>query len=220
MPKRLPVILSIAAAAIATLFIAPRGLQAGPPPTVADKAVVETVDPIFHRGAVEIQVATGVEFSQQATDFERPNIDYAPTVVRLGYMVDSPHTGGSFLRGNDEFLFEAIGAGIFQGPGTAFGGLSILYRRNFLAPGARLVPYVTIGGGAVYCDAYHDRVQQALGSNFEFDLQTDVGIRYRISTHLTLDTEVAYRHLSNAHLVERNLGTNGIGGLVGLSYTF
>ena len=192
---------------------------AGPPLLENNKETLNS-DPIFHRGALDLQVADGVEFSRQKTGLERPNIDYELTAVRLGYMVDSPHRGGTFLRGNDEFMLEAVSGVILQGPGTAFGGLSILYRRNFLAPGAKAVPYITVGGGAVYCDAYHDRVQQALGSNFEFDLQADVGLRYRIGAHWSVDAEVAYRHLSNAHLVERNLGTNGIGGLLGVSYGF
>lgn len=177
-------------------------------------------DPIFQRGKFELQVMDGAVYSLQYTGLRRPNIDYTVTTLRVGYMIDSLHAGGTFLRGNDEFLVEAVGGAIFQGPGNALGGLSILYRRNFLAPGARWVPYLNLGAGGVYSDAYHDQVQKALGSKFEFDLQASVGLRYRLATRWTLDGELAYRHLSNAHLASRNLGTNALGGLLGVSYGF
>ncbi len=176
-------------------------------------------DPIFHRGAWDLQVAEGVEFSLQTTSQIRPNIDYQLTVIRLGYMLDDPH-GSNFLRGNNEFILEAIGGPMFQGPGSALGGLSIVYRRNFLSPGARIVPYLDLGAGGVYSDAFHDKAQQALGSPFEFDLQAGIGVRFRLGLNWTMDAEFAYRHLSNAHIVDRNLGTNAVGGLIGASYSF
>ena len=182
-------------------------------------APVAVEDRIFHRGAWDLQVAEGVEFSLQTTSRIRPNIDYQLTVIRLGYMLDDPH-GSNFLRGNNEFILEVVGGPMFQGPGSALGGVSVVYRRNFLSPGARVVPYLNVGAGGVYSDAFHDKVQQALGSPFEFDLQAGFGVRFRLGLNWTVDAEFSYRHLSNARIVERNLGTNGIGGLVGASYSF
>ena len=117
-------------------------------------------------------------------------------------------------------MIEGIGAGIFTGPGNGLGGLSLLYRRNFLAPDTRIVPYFTMGAGGIYNDAYHERTQRIIGAPGEFDLQAAAGLRFRVSTKLTLDTEFSYRHISNADLADRNYGTNGIGGMVGLSYGF
>ncbi len=193
--------------------------RAGEPDGKTPAAPVAVEDQIFHRGAWDLQVAEAVEFSLQTTSRIRPNIDYNLTVLRVGYMLDDPH-GSNFLRGNNEFLLEVVGGPMFQGPGSALGGLSIVYRRNFLSPGARIVPYLNLGAGGVYSDAFHDKVQQALGSPFEFDLQAAVGVRFRLGLNWTLDAEFAYRHLSNAHIVDRNLGTNAIGGLVGASYSF
>ncbi len=192
--------------------------RAGEP--AAKAAVASPVDDLmFHRGVWDLQVAEGAEFSLQNTSIIRPNIDYELTVIRLGYMLDSPH-GRNFLRGNNEFMLEVVGGPMFQGPGSALGGLSIVYRRNFLSPGARVIPYIDLGAGGVYSDASHDRVQQALGTPFEFDLQAGVGVRFRLGLGWTLDAEFSYRHLSNAHIVDRNLGTNAIGGLLGASYSF
>ena len=192
--------------------------RAGEP---AAKAMVASLvdDPMFHRGVWDLQVAEGAEFSLQNTSVIRPNIDYELTIIRLGHMLDTPH-GSNFLRGNNEFMLEAVGGPMFQGPGSALGGLSIVYRRNFLSPGARVIPYLDLGAGGVYSDASHDRVQQALGTPFEFDLQAGVGVRFRLGLGWTLDAEFSYRHLSNAHIVDRNLGTNAIGGLLGASYSF
>lgn len=210
----LPTVLTLAF----LLACAARGV-AGPPEPAPAASAPET-DPIFQRGTFDLQLVDGAVYSQQHTGQRRPNIDYELTAIRFGYMVDSPHADGTFLRGNDEFLLESVGGVIFDGPGTALGGLSVVYRRNFLAPGARAVPYLNLGAGGVYCDAYHNQVQQALGSKFEFDLQASIGVRWRLARHWTLDGEFAYRHLSNAHLAERNLGTNAVGGLFGASYAF
>ena len=194
-------------------------MQAGDAPAVQPAPVVTPHDPAFQRGALDLQIMQGAEFSIQTTSAIRPNIDYQLTVLRLGYMVDAPH-GGNLLRGNNEFMLEGVGGPIFQGPGSALGGLSFIYRRNFLSPGAKVVPYLNLGVGGVYSDASHDKTQQALGSDFEFDLQASVGARFRLTPRWSVDAEFAYRHLSNAHIARRNLGTNAIGGVIGVSRSF
>ena len=219
-PLLLPLLLGVI---VAVCPLLPVRLHAGPPEAVAGKdaapATLDAPDPIFHHGAFDLQFMGGLMYSLQRTTFERPNFDYAPIVLRLGYMVNNVY-GSGFLRGNDEVMLEAIGAPVFVGPGSGLGGLSLLYRRNFLSPNTRLVPYFTAGGGGIYTDAYHERPQRALGSPGEFDLQGAVGLRFRVSTKLTVDTEFSYRHLSNAGLADRNYGTNAIGGMVGVSYGF
>ncbi len=188
-------------------------------PSPKDTAPAVATDPAFERGAFDLQFAEGGMVSVQHTSAIRPNFDYQLTAIRLGYMVDTPH-GSNFLRGNNEFLLEAISGPVTHGPGSALGGLSIMYRRNFLSPGARLVPYFHLSAGGIYSDAYHDKVQQALGSMFEFNLQAGLGTRFRLSPRWSVDAEFSYRHFSNAHITQRNLGTNGIGGLIGVSRAF
>jgi hypothetical protein len=197
------------------------GALAGPAaePTAPAAQPAPVTDSAYTRGAIDLQTAEAFELSIQTTSAIRPNIDYELTVIRVGYMLDTPH-GSNFLRGNNEFMLEAVGGPIFHGPGSALGGLSIIYRRNFLSPGAKVVPYLNLGAGGVYSDAYHDHVQQALGSMFEFDLQASVGAHFRLSPRWSIDTEFAYRHLSNAHITQRNLGTNAIGGVLGVSRSF
>ena len=221
-PSRTSVLVAFCAA---VCLLLPFRLHAGPPDTAAGKdtassAVLAEPDPIFHHGALDLQLMGGALFSVQARGTpDRPNFDYAPIVLRLGYMVNNVY-GHGFFRGNDEVMLEAIGAPIFFGPGSGLGGLSLLYRRNFLAPNTKIVPYFTMGAGGIYNDAYHEHPQRLIGAAGEFDLQAAAGLRFRVSTKLTLDTEFSYRHISNADFANRNYGTNGIGGMVGLSYGF
>lgn len=212
----------LAVGALALLL--PRSLRAGPAEANDNKGTPGIwanlgQDPIFHHGALDFQLMGGAMYSLQRTSDLRPNFDYAPVTLRIGYMINNVY-GQGFFRGNDEVMLEGLGAPIFVGPGNGLGGLSLLYRRNFLSPNQIVVPYFTAGIGGIYTDAYHDRPQRALGAPGEFDLQGALGLRFRVATHLTVDAEFSYRHLSNAGLADRNYGTNAIGGMVGLSYGF
>ena len=211
-------LVSLLAAAFCVLLAGP---AYGGPSTVEDSSPVPAPvsDPTFQRGACEVQLAEGFEFSLQHTHDRVPNFDYELTIIRAGYMLDTPH-GSNFLRGNDEFLLEVEGGPVLCSYGSALGGLSIMYRRNFLSPGAKAVPYLNLGAGGVYSDAYHQKVQRSLGGKFEFDLQVAAGVHFRLSPRWSLDAEFAYRHLSDAFITERNLGTNGVGGVLGISQAF
>lgn len=217
MTKRFLVLLTVCLSG----FALPGAVHAGADVSKSSVIPVEPGDPAFRKGAFDLQVMSGVLFSVQRTTFLRPNLDYNLSTVRVGYMLDNVY-GHGFLRGNDELMLEAAGGSIFVGPGAALGGLSLVYRRNFLYPAveSRLVPYFQVGGGGVYSDAYHTHPQRELGSPGEFDLHVDVGLRYRVTPEWSLDTEFDFRHLSNADISGRNYGSNDIGGLIGVSRSF
>ena len=134
---------------------------------------------MFHRGALELQVAEGAEFSLQTTSIIQPNIDYELTILRLGYMVDDPH-GSNFLRGNNEFMLEVAGGPIIQRAG--FGArrlLSVVYRRNFLSPGARVIPYLDLGAGGVYSSTLRTTAcSRSLARPSSYFLQAGAGVRF------------------------------------------
>jgi lipid A 3-O-deacylase len=175
---------------------------------------------LFHTGALELQALSGLLFSVQPTHSARPNFDYELTALRLGYMLDTPR-GHGFFRGNDEVLLEASGAAIFQGPGTAIGGASLLYRRNFIQPHSRFVPYFGVNLGGVYTDIYHDRVQRAIGAPFDFNLGGHLGLRVILGKGpWSADVEATYRHISDASITARNDGIDAVGGLIGFSRFF
>ena len=178
-------------------------------------------DDIFQTGHFEFQALAGPFFSQQPTHDARPNFDYVLTALRVGVMADTPR-GHGFFRGNDEFLFEGQGSVLFQGPGTAMGGASFLYRRNFVQPSARVIPYFTAGLGGLYDDIYHNRTQRAIGGRFQFNLEAEVGLRILVGHRGTsaIDLEAAYRHISDASITERNDGIDSVGGEIGYSFFF
>ena len=182
-------------------------------------APAPAVDAAFSRGATELQLESGFELSLQHTHLRVTNFDYELTILRYGYMLDTAH-GSNFLRGNDEILLGVEGGPIFHGYGSALGGFTLLYRRNFLSPGARVVPYLSLGAGLIYSDAYHNEVQQSLGGRFNFIPQAEFGFHFRLTGRWSLDAEFAYRHISDAFITSRNLGTNGIGGSFGVSRSF
>jgi hypothetical protein len=193
--------------------------NAGPPDREVAPAQSSDID-LFHTGGLELEALSGLLFSVQPTHAARPNFDYELTAVRLGYMLDTPR-GQGFFRGNDELLLEASGAAIFQGPGTAIGGASILYRRNFVQPHSLFVPYVGVNLGGVYSDIYHDRTQRAIGAPFNFNLGGHLGIRFLLPhSPWSIDLEATYRHISDASITARNDGIDAVGGQVGFSRFF
>ena len=208
-------------AACLASFIPAGEVQAGADLTKSSVESIEPADTAFQKGTFDLQVMSGVLFSQQRTTYDRPNVDYDLGAIRGGVMLDGAY-GPAVLRGNDEFILEAAGGSIFVGPGSGFGGLCLLYRRNFLFPAvqSRLVPYFEGGGGGIYCDAFHNRIQRVLGSPFEFDLQAGLGLRFRFSRVWSLDAEANFRHFSNADLATRNTGVNAIGALIGVTRSF
>ena len=134
-------LLSLFAASVCIVLAIPaRGgpsTDAAPDPTPAP-----VVDPAFSKGSTQLQLESGFELSLQHTHLRVTNFDYELTILRYGYMLDTAH-GNNFLRGNDEILLGVEGGPIFHGFGSALGGITALYRRNFLSPGAKVVPYLT-----------------------------------------------------------------------------
>jgi hypothetical protein len=73
----------------------------------------------------------------------------------------------------------------------------------------------------LYSDAAEDdAVQRILGSEWSFDLQAALGLRFMISERSCVTLKAEYRHNSNAGLADRNLGVNSLGGVVGLTFFY
>lgn len=180
--------------------------------------VVEVSTSPFDKGRHEFQALAGAFFSANF-DSSRDDIDLATAHLRMGWMLTTPH-GSGFFRGNCEFLVEAFGGPVIHGPGNGLVGASLLLRYNFVQPDARLVPYVQIGGGGIYSDAYKDHSQSLIGAPFEFNLQARLGLHWFCTDRCAFTLEGGYLHISNASLASRNIGANCLGGLVGVSFFF
>ncbi len=172
----------------------------------------------YEKGALEFQALAG-GFADLGVFKNQPRFDYALQSLRIGYMVTDPVFEG-WYRGNFEFLLEASGGEFFSGPASYLVSGGIILRWNFVQhPGQKLVPYVQIGGAAVYHDA-DTSAQFLLGGNIEAFLQGGVGLRYHFNDNWALAVETGYRHISNASTTQHNLGLNSIGGQIGFSYFF
>jgi lipid A 3-O-deacylase len=178
--------------------------------------VVEEVSP-FAKGRMELQIGAGAFHSIKNSD-SRPEVTDVGGVIRAGWMLTDV-SGDGFLRGNWEFLIEAAASGIVNGPGDVLAGGAILLRYNFVQDG-NWVPYFQLGGGGTYSDMHEDRSQRLLGSEWSFNLQAGLGLRYLWSDQCALFIEATYRHISNADSADRNIGLNSVGGYVGVSLFF
>jgi len=148
------------------------------------------------------------------------NFDYVPVTVRRGWMLNSPQSEDSLLRGNVEFLIDVTAAKITSNYGSAFAGPSFFLRYNFVQPDWTCVPYLQAGGGCIITDASSDKTQLAIGQSFEFIMHAQAGLKYFISSNWSFDIEGGYQHISNGNTAERNAGVNALGGMIGLTYYF
>jgi Lipid A 3-O-deacylase (PagL) len=149
----------------------------------------------------------------------RPKITFLQGDARVG-MIISQTIGCSFYRGNFEILLDGFAAGITDGPGSWLAGGRVFGRYNFTQPGARIIPYLQVNGGALGNDIYRDHTQKIIGGGFEFTTGVSVGLRFLISRHFGLLLEGGYQHTSNGDIYLRNAGLNTLGAQAGLFYFF
>jgi lipid A 3-O-deacylase len=189
------------------------------PPAAGGKAQVSVERSPFDKGKKEFQTLTGVYWSFTPDSSPRPTLNSTMSSYRLGIML-SDVGGSGWSRGNYEFLVEAFGGSIYQGPGNGLGGATLQLRYNFVQPESLWVPYFQIGAGGVYSDMYKDPSRAVVGSALNFNLQSAFGVRYFVKHNWAITAEGGYRHISNAGFTEHNAGLNSLGGQIGVSWFF
>jgi opacity protein-like surface antigen len=172
---------------------------------------------LFVEDRITTQLVTGVLFSPVGIGPDHESFDYEQTNLRLGWMLNTPSPDGGFFRGNFEAIAELSGSAIFDGWGNVMVGPTFLVRYNFVQPEWKVVPYVQVGAGFVYTDAYENMNQTVIGQAWEFTPQASVGLKYLLGNNWSLDAEFMYHHVSNASMADRNGGINSLGGLVGVT---
>jgi hypothetical protein len=146
--------------------------------------------------------------------------NYLPLSLRCGWMLTAPDDIDGDFRGNWECLAGLNIAPIISRYGHCAAGPSLYLRRNFVHPDATLVPYTQVGAGFLITDANTAKWQDAIGQAFEMHLQANIGLRYFISDHWSLDIEGGYQHISNCGMSSRNAGVNALGAQIGFTYHF
>jgi Lipid A 3-O-deacylase (PagL) len=177
----------------------------------------------YHRGAWDFQAMAGPFLDLELGLYDhQPAFDYELESLRIGYILINP-AGSGLWHGNFELLLETLGGEFFRGPADYLVGGDLLLRWNFIQVShPRWVPYLQLGGGGLYHDAQSvdTRAQTILGSNVEAMLHAGSGMRYYLNEKWSIDSELGYRHISNAGTTEHNRGLNSLGGQIGLGYLF
>jgi hypothetical protein len=197
-----------------------------PPAGLADSS--STADDLLVKGSRTLQLGTGLLLSPVFIKTERPDLDYAMTFFRGGYLFSNPTEKKFFPRGNLEVLFQLSGSVATDGFEPVFTEdfdqhfweFALLARYNIVYPGWRVVPYIQIGAGALHNELYMDGSQDLLGQSVEFTPQGSLGFRYILGKSWSLDLEGMFHHISNAGFDDRNVGVNAFGGFVALTWFF
>jgi len=158
-------------------------------------------------------------FSVDSGHSQRPTINLASQNLRFGMMLFDPR-GSGVLAGNAELLVEAMVGEVFTGPGSTIAGGTVILRYNFVHPHRWFTPYCQLGVGGSYNDISDTESQVLLGSDVQFLLEADLGIRAMLNERVSFVVEGGLLHLSNAGTTERNHGLNCLGGSAGLAFSF
>jgi lipid A 3-O-deacylase len=145
----------------------------------------------------------------------QPCIEDALFMPSLSVLLTNKEMGTSFFRGLVQYQAEPVVGVITHPNGKVEAGLSFAgFKYNFTSLESRWSPYSTFGFGAIYEPIGH-RVQ---GSDFNFIIQTGLGVEYFLDDKRAINVQYRYRHISNAHIKNPNSSINSSFLLVGLSF--
>lgn len=174
-----------------------------------------SLDEFFRCGRFEASLGNGCLFSPFAAIRNRPTLNYTISELQLGYMLTDV-AGPGLWRGNWEVASGAFGGTAFDGLGDDIAGATVWLRHNFVPRQSRFAPYLQAGAGLTYTDIN----RRLVGQDFNFNLDLGAGVRYRLSSHWSVNLEYRYQHISNANLADRNLGVNAHGPMLAVSFFF
>jgi len=146
---------------------------------------------------------------------QEPDIEHAVLLPSFAIALSGREMGTSFFRGIVQYQLEPV-IGYIAVPnqkmevGLSFAG----FKYNFTALESRWSPYSNFGFGVIYEPIGH-HVQ---GSDFNFIIQTGVGIQYFLDEHNAINVQYRYRHISNASYRLPNSSINSSFILVGYSF--
>ena len=117
--------------------------------------------------------------------------------------------GPSFFRVSTQACADIVGTAIVKGPEDYFVGSAFGLHFDFVERGWPIVPYLDFrfGPGGIDATKGH-RGQQ---SEFEFTYLWGTGLRYDISSSLSLSVGALDQHFSTAWLTPKNLSVDNLG---------
>ena len=174
-------------------------------------------------------------------DFDAPSFELASESAYMLGVFGNPHNyeiaaqlvtarvrwgsiqSDGFMRGYNQVYFQAMGEQFIRGIENHYFGINVGFRYNFVQPGRRWTPYMSGGVGLGAVDATKEYQPGALGQDFTFNIQSTVGVSYKMNQHWKLTAGIIYQHLSNAGLSEPerpNSSLNTLGPQLGATYSF
>ena len=118
-------------------------------------------------------------------------------------------SGPWFLRGSAQVCGDLVVTEIVRGPESIFLGSAFGLHYDFVQRGWPIVPYVDFRIGPGWIDATKGAEGQQ--NELEFTYLWGVGLRYDISSSLSVSVGAIDQHFSDAWLVHRNLSVDNIG---------
>ena len=176
-------------------------------------------DNIFSPDFHSYQVLGGY-YASSSLGPDIPAFNFMPLTVRKGWMLTAPGVNDHIFQGNWECLAGLSIAAITSSYGHIAASPTVHLRRNYLALGDSIVPYTQLGVGFFVSDAHKDKTQRAIGQACEFTLQAQWGVRFFVTSEMSVDVEMGYQHISNLNQSGRNYGVNAFGAQAGITYHF
>ena len=121
--------------------------------------------------------------------------------LSFAYQLDEVSLTG-WRRGFTEWVAQANGNVILQGPESRMFGISFGPRYNFVQEGWKVVPFVGAQIGAVFADSRNNALKnhRGLGQDFTMMFQVESGVKIPLSDTLFLRVSAVYSHYSNGGL--------------------
>jgi len=146
---------------------------------------------------------------------QEPQIENAIFTPSIAVPLTTREMGSSFYRGIVQYQCELTAGAITKPKVKGEIGLSFIgFKYNFTDLESRWSPYASFGFGGIYEPIGH-HVQ---GSDWNFLLQTGIGIQCFLSDKTAINVQYRYRHISNANIKSPNSSINSSFVMIGLSY--
>jgi Lipid A 3-O-deacylase (PagL) len=167
----------------------------------------------FRKGQTEFGLLVGVDFAMDIWD-GLPDSEFLSLGFRLSHVVTGPIAAGP-CRGNFVISGEVNPLMAFHDDyGTAYAFSSMAMLRYYFAPGAKVRPFISAGGGIVLSAT---PIPHEI-SRLNFNPQGGGGLAIPLRGGAVLSMEYRIHHMSDGLLTEINPGVNSSEFLVGVSW--
>jgi hypothetical protein len=167
----------------------------------------------FRKGNSEIGLVLGAGSAMDIWG-GLPDSEFLALGVRVSHVVSDPFASG-VLRGNFVVSGELSPLYLFhEDLGTTYAGSAALVFRHYFAPGKRLRPFLSAGGGVVYSNG---RIPRDI-SRVNFTPQGGGGVSVTVRHGTVFSAEYRIHHMSDGVMTDYNPGANSNVLLAGVTW--